>query len=112
MTLEGLRKQITKELAHRFGRPPRWVAAAPGRVNIIGEHTDYNDGFVLPMAIERLTVMAASPAPRLEAQVYSQALNSTARLNLERAMQRAEPSWANYVRGVVAGFQRLGVSIG
>ena len=48
-----------------YGRPPRWIVAAPGRVNVIGEHTDYNDGFVLPMAIERYTVMAAdiSPAP-------------------------------------------------
>ena len=42
-----------------FGHPPRWVVAAPGRVNLIGEHTDYNDGFVLPMAIERHIVIAA-----------------------------------------------------
>ena len=46
-----------------FGRAPRWIAAAPGRVNIIGEHVDYNDGFVLPMAINRLTVIAADRAP-------------------------------------------------
>ena len=42
-----------------YGRAPRWIVAAPGRVNVIGEHTDYNDGFVLPMAIERYAVMAA-----------------------------------------------------
>ena len=48
--------------AKTYGRPPRWIAAAPGRVNVIGEHTDYNDGFVLPMAIERYTVMAADPS--------------------------------------------------
>ena len=45
-----------------YGRDPQWIAAAPGRVNVIGEHTDYNDGFVLPMAIDRYTVIAAAPA--------------------------------------------------
>jgi len=39
-----------RRFQQRFGRVPRWIAAGPGRVNIIGEHTDYNDGFVLPMA--------------------------------------------------------------
>ena len=57
------------EFENTYGRPPRWIVAAPGRVNVIGEHTDYNDGFVLPMAIERYTVMAAdisqSSAPRI-----------------------------------------------
>ena len=59
MTLNELAKQTVDQFAKTFGRPPRWIAAAPGRVNIIGEHTDYNDGFVLPMAIERYTVIAA-----------------------------------------------------
>ena len=44
-----------------YGRPPKWLVAAPGRVNLIGEHVDYNDGFVLPMAIERYTLIAAAP---------------------------------------------------
>jgi len=46
--------------AARFGRPPRWVVRAPGRVNLIGEHTDYNDGFVLPLAIDRAIWIAWS----------------------------------------------------
>ena len=46
----------------RFGRKHRWAAAAPGRVNLIGEHTDYNDGYVLPMAIDRQAVIAADGA--------------------------------------------------
>jgi galactokinase len=52
MNLHELSAHVAVEFEKAFGRPPRWMAAAPGRVNVIGEHTDYNDGFVLPMAIE------------------------------------------------------------
>ena len=50
---EVLSRTAASEFTARYGRPPRWVVAAPGRVNIIGEHTDYSGGFVLPMAIVR-----------------------------------------------------------
>ena len=59
MTFNELSAQVAAEFQKHYGRPPRWIVAAPGRVNVIGEHTDYNDGFVLPMAIERFAVMAA-----------------------------------------------------
>src|SRR3954465_11971735 len=71
----------------RFGRAPRWIVAAPGRVNIIGEHIDYNDGFVLPMAIERYCVTVADAAEDdtlKSAQIYSSATDETATINLER----------------------------
>ena len=61
MTLKELADQTSQEFVKAYGRSPRWIAAAPGRVNLIGEHTDYNDGFVLPMAIERYTVIAGAP---------------------------------------------------
>ena len=59
LPLDALAHRVAVRFAERFDRPPRWIAAAPGRVNLIGEHVDYNDGFVLPMAIERYTVIAA-----------------------------------------------------
>src|SRR5262245_60710248 len=62
MTLKDLGEVVSEQFDKTYGRPPRWLAAAPGRVNIIGEHTDYNDGFVFPMAIDRYTVIAAAPA--------------------------------------------------
>jgi len=49
----SLQQHVTNEFHSRFGEPPTYVVRAPGRVNLIGEHTDYNDGFVLPMAIDR-----------------------------------------------------------
>ena len=69
MKLQELSAHVAREFESAFGRPPRWMAAAPGRVNVIGEHTDYNDGFVLPMAIEYYAVMAA-PRAAAAAQPY------------------------------------------
>ena len=62
-SVQQLAQEARAEFRRRFGRAPRWVTAAPGRVNLIGEHTDYNDGFVLPMAIERYVVLAADQSP-------------------------------------------------
>ena len=50
---------VREEFARRFGADPDWIVVAPGRVNLIGEHTDHNGGFVLPMAIEKQTLIAA-----------------------------------------------------
>ena len=61
-TIEQLVQQARDEFQQQFGVAPQWITAAPGRVNLIGEHIDYNDGFVLPMAIERYVIMAAGPA--------------------------------------------------
>ncbi|MGH7992424.1 MAG: galactokinase [Limisphaerales bacterium] len=101
------------EFENTYGRPPRWIVAAPGRVNVIGEHTDYNGGFVLPMAIERYTVMAAdisqSSAPRI--LIHDSRAGDTTQIDLSRPIAKADPRWSNYIRGVVAGFQNRGVKI-
>lgn len=94
--------------ARCFGRPPRWLVAAPGRVNLIGEHTDYNDGFVLPMAIERYMVLAADRNPSRDVTIHSITTGETARFSVRRPPARGEPHWSNYLRGVVAGFQQRG----
>jgi galactokinase len=86
------------------GHAPRWMVAAPGRVNLIGEHTDYNDGFVLPMAIERYMLMAGDSNKGREATLHSNTTGETARFSLRPPVARGEPGWSNYVRGVVAGF--------
>jgi len=94
-----------------FGHAPRWLVAAPGRVNLIGEHTDYNDGFVLPMALERFTIMAGGRLPGHEAIVHSVTTGDSTHVELRPKVQKGIPSWSNYVRGVVAGFQNKGIRV-
>ena len=95
---------------HRYGRDPQWIAAAPGRVNIIGEHIDYNDGFVLPMAIDRYCVIAAADNSGNEATVYSVATNEEAKIQLapmgatgSASAVQNQGHWSNYLAGVLAG---------
>jgi galactokinase len=112
MTLNRLTQRATAQFVQRYSHPPQWIAVAPGRVNIIGEHTDYNDGFVLPMAIERWTVLAARPVSQPRVTLHSEMIGSTAEIDLTKPMKRSEPHWANYARGVIAGFQKLGLNLG
>ena len=95
----------------RFGRSPRWIASAPGRVNLIGEHTDYSDGFVLPMALEARTVLAAAPSAGSLVSLHSAAFDATVELDLTRALVPRARHWSNYAAGVIAGFQRTGAVV-
>lgn len=89
------------------GRRPSLAATAPGRVNLIGEHTDYNDGFVLPMTIERQTLVLGEASDDDEVTLHSLTTGESAAFHLRGGVTRGDPAWSNYVRGVVAGFQQL-----
>jgi galactokinase len=90
-----------------YNKDPRWVASAPGRVNLIGDHTDYNDGFVLPMALDRQTTIVAGPSGDKKVTLRDLTVGETASFILNVKVTRGEPPWSNYVRGVIAGFQSL-----
>ncbi|MBK7999768.1 MAG: galactokinase [Verrucomicrobia bacterium] len=111
MTLTELASETSRRFQERYGHAPLSLVAAPGRVNLIGEHTDYNDGFVFPMGIERYTVIAASPSALRRAQIFSADTNSEVTIDLESTVTRGQPSWSNYMRGVIAGFQKLKIAI-
>src|SRR5438034_8101869 len=104
MSLDSIAERSADLFDKCFGHPPRWLVAAPGRVNLIGEHTDYNDGFVLPMGIERYTVIAAAPNGTRQMNWRSATMDGPVVIKLDRAVQRGEPAWSNYSRGVMAGF--------
>jgi galactokinase len=100
--------------AERFGRPPQGLWAAPARVNLIGEHTDYNDGFVLPFAIGRhVTVAAARRGDDLLRLVSLQKGTATLRLgDLAGARPGTVDGWAAYAAGPLWLLAREGVQVG
>ena len=114
MSYLDLAVQVAQEFAQTYGRHPRWIVAAPGRVNVIGEHTDYNDGFVLPMAIERYAVMAADKSAdgRNMIQIRDVSGAEPALIDLSAPVKPGPPKWGNYPRGVVAGLLAAGINPG
>ena len=78
------------------------VVSAPGRVNLIGGHTDYNEGFVLPMAIDRRTVVAARPRADGTVKIHSIDFGETRRFPLDRIEPSTDTDWLDYVKGVTA----------
>ncbi len=114
MTLNELGTKVAEAFEKVYGRPPQWMAAAPGRVNVIGEHTDYNDGFVLPMAIDRYTIVAAAPSlDRADSiQLRSTIGNGAISLDLNKSLRPGtKGEWSNYPAGVVAGFVARGAKL-
>jgi galactokinase len=112
MSLDQMAVRAAGLFTRCFGHPPRWRVAAPGRVNLIGEHTDYNDGFVLPMAIERYILIAADANNSGRVTLHNETTGETANFSVRPKVERGEPSWSNYVRGVIAGFQGRRAKIG
>ncbi|MCC7263538.1 MAG: galactokinase [Candidatus Latescibacteria bacterium] len=95
----------------RWGRPPALVACAPGRVNLIGEHIDYNAGFVLPAAIDRATWVAVVPdeAPTLTLEALD--LGEAAVLSLDGLDDKPAQTWARYPGGVAWALRDAGLEV-
>ncbi len=114
MKLPELSIELARVFQQIYGRAPRWFVGAPGRVNVIGEHTDYNDGFVLPMAIERYAVMAADKS--IDGKNIIQIRDVTGAepvlIDLSAPVKPGAPKWGNYPRGVVAGCLERGLNPG
>jgi len=96
-----------------FGRPPKVQVRAPGRVNLIGEHTDYNGGFVLPMAIPQQTEVHL--APREDGKVRAFSANLGAQGNVdeyELGQEKRGRGWLDYVQGVTHVLRAEGLTVG
>lgn len=104
------KQQLNEFFSAAFGQEPDLIVQAPGRVNLIGEHTDYNDGFVLPAAINYSTWIAASARTDRELHVVARDFDSQrAIVNLDAPMQQDPTApWSDYLRGVVQELQKRG----
>jgi galactokinase len=95
----SLQQRVIDAFQRQFGAPPSIVVRAPGRVNLIGEHTDYNDGFVLPMAIDRAAWIALRPRTDRRLVVQSLDFDQSVDVDLNQ-MSNTGPGWAEYLKGV------------
>lgn len=109
--IDSLVSEARAALLSRYGVSSTAVAVAPGRVNLIGEHIDYCDGFVLPFAIERAVVIAAAPNGTSEIRVATTFDADGAVIPLGAPQVIAEPKWSNYLRGVIEGFRLRGIAV-
>ena len=87
----------------RFENEPMLVRS-PGRINLIGEHTDYNDGFVMPAAIDKEIIFAIAPSGKSVSTIHSLDFKESIELDLKDPKPVASPSWANYLLGIVRQF--------
>jgi galactokinase len=104
-------ERIRALFRERFGNAAPFLFRAPGRVNLIGEHTDYNEGYVLPAAIDRDAVMAASPRPDRQVRLYSANLDAGFAFALDDIQHDAEQTWSNYPRGVAWALEERGLRL-
>jgi len=103
-------EQTIREFRGLFGTEPK-VCRAPGRVNIIGEHTDYNDGFVLPAALELRTVAAIAPRSDRKLAVHSKLMGESVTFDLDEPEPTPRKDWSDYVRGVAVVLQGAGARL-
>jgi galactokinase len=109
--LSDLVADATTGLSSRLQSKATITAAAPGRVNLIGEHIDYCDGFVMPFAIDRYIVIAGCANGTQQARIATALGDEIATLDLSVPQEPSDPKWANYLRGVIRGFQDRGYHI-
>jgi galactokinase len=107
ITPVNLSPKVSAAFAERFGGAPAFIVRAPGRVNLIGEHTDYNEGFVLPMAIDRATWIALRPRDDDRVILHSLEHNERAEFDLTTLTKQSR-HWSEYPKGVAWALQQAG----
>lgn len=109
--LSALRRRALDAFRRVYGAEPTHWAAAPGRVNLIGEHTDYNDGFVLPAAIDRHVIIAARPRDDRQVHLYALDFDESTVFDLDDLSHDEAHPWSNYERGVAWALQGAGYTL-
>ncbi len=113
----SLQERVTSHFQQLYGESPAFIVRAPGRVNLIGEHTDYNDGYVLPMAIDRAAWIALRPREDGRIVLHSLDFDDTLEAELAHLQQSSpdpgerEQSWGEYIKGVAWALQEAGYAL-
>jgi len=105
------RERVQTRFRAEFGDEPACIVRAPGRVNLIGEHTDYNDGFVFPMAIDRATFIALRPREDREVYAISLDMDDRREFALDALPSPTETEWIDYLVGVAWSLQERGYDL-
>ena len=95
-----------------FGTAPALAAMAPGRVELMGNHTDYNGGYVLPAALDKATAVVGAPSTEGKIRLYALDLDASAEFDAANIVKDPANSWADYVLGVVDQLRKAGVDVG
>ena len=103
--------ELTQHFERLFGTRPR-IFRAPGRVNLIGEHTDYNEGFVMPAAVAFSTYVAVAPRPDRKLLIHSEEFPGNFEFDLNHLPERRTGAWCDYVLGVASVLQQHGLKFG
>ena len=103
-------RDIQSKFRKIFNREPL-VIRAPGRINLIGEHTDYNDGFVMPAAIDKEIFFGISPSDDRRSVIYSMKYDERLEVDPDRPLPLEKPKWANYLLGVLYQFKERGYPV-
>jgi galactokinase len=112
----SIEETVAVTFQERFGETPAHIVRAPGRVNLLGEHVDYNDGFVLPIAIDRATWLAFSPSDTNQTTLVASDLSEEISFTSETITTKTEaagnplPTWALYPAGVMWALKESGLS--
>jgi galactokinase len=105
-------EQLATAFQREFGADPEVITRAPGRVNLIGEHTDYNDGFVLPVAIDREIRVAVRRRPDAQARLLAINLGRRSSFDVRDIHHDPSERWSHYERGVVLMLRQRGYDVG
>ena len=109
---EILIQDTTDFFKEKFGNVPAKIILSPGRINIIGEHIDYNDGYVLPAAIDKIVCFAFEKNNSNTANIEAIDLNESLVIDVTKEETLSEIVWTNYLRGVVFQLKLKGHKIG
>lgn len=106
-------EKVIEAFKKHFQYAPVWVSRAPGRLEILGNHTDYNQGTVLSVAVDRAMHVAAAPAPKggTICRIYDLNCREERKFSLDNLASKVKGDWANYIKGILVEFQKRGIEV-